>query len=501
MTINNENQPGFQILICLIKIWTPADPKKPMDVPDNVTLISEVEEIEIDESYSKLIGTASVRFPRGTVIRQTVTQYNQEEAATNAKLDADIGSNGVVEEVRTSTSSVATSSSFSVGQRIRIYLGYTTDPAIAELAKVSNSKKSIFNDNDTRKKYEAAYPQNDKKSSSSSATVEKYTDIAFDGYITKISVDTPIELQCENLASKLKEVTCPKVTIKSKATVLDFLGENSKYHLLNGTGLKLHSAAKTQRFDLGKVTLTPELTVADVLTEWSKYGIHCFISEENGNPVVVVGRSYFDNAKKDSIINATAQSSYATKILFDYHVADNGLTMTSSDKKFLAVEAEGLGADDKFFHLTLLKNPNYDASKKGSTKWRVVNVSALSKKAMKAGARPLNTAKDKVDMNNYTKIPYHSKKIPITQAELVEEAKKYYESYNMNGIDGSLTLFGDLHLHTATKVELVDDRYPGKNGYYLVDEVHTTFGTGGYRQNIKLPYCISRIKKENNDKK
>lgn len=485
-------------MICLIKIWTPKDKTKPMEVPDDAMLISEVENIEIDESYKKLIGTASVRFPRGTVIRKTITTYNEEEAAQNKQLDANISDSGIVEEVRTSTSSVATSSSFSVGQRIRIYLGYTTDPAIAELAKVSNSKKSIFNDSETLSKYEKAYSGSERKKSD--GTVEKYTDIAFDGYITKISVDTPIELQCENLGSALKQVTCPKVTIKSKSTVLDFLGDKAKYKLLKGTGLKLHSNAKTQRWDLGKITLTPDLTVADVLTEWSKFGIHCYITTENGEPVVAIGRSYFDNAKKDSILNSSSKSNSIPQILFNYHVANNGLSLNSTDKKFLAIEAEGVGKDDKFFHLTLLRNPKYDASKSGSDKWRVVNVSQLSKKAIKAGVKPLKKATDKVDMSLYTKIPYHSRKIPVTQDELLEEAKKYYESYNMNGIEGSLTLFGDLHLHTATEVELVDDRYPGKNGYYLVDEVHTTFGTGGYRQTIKLPYCIRRIKKDNNGK-
>lgn len=495
-----ENQPSFQILICLIKIWTPQDQKKPMEVPDDAMLISEVEEIEIDESYKQLIGTASVRFPRGTIIRKTITAYNEKEVAGNKKLDANVSASGVIEEVRASTSSVASSSSFSVGQRIRIYLGYTTNPAVAELAKTNNLRKSIFNDKDSRTKYEGAYPQR-QKVGTSSGNVERYTDIAFDGYITKISVDTPIELECENLGSALKQITCPKITINSKATVLDFLGDNAKYDLLKGTGLSLHSAAKTQKWDLGKIILRPELTVADVLTEWSKFGIHCFISEENGKPVVVVGRSYFDNAKKDSVIHANSQPSTPTKILFNYHVAKNGLSLTSTDKKYLAVEAEGVGKDDKFFHLTLLQNPKYDASKPGSDKWRVVNVSKLSKKAIKCGMKTIDTAKDRVSMDLYTKIPYHSRKIPVTQDELIEEAKKYYESYNMNGIDGSLTLFGDLHLHTATKVELVDDRYPGKNGYYLIDEVHTTFGTGGYRQDIKLPYCIKRIKQDTKNEK
>lgn len=453
-----------------------------MTVPDDAMLISECEEIEIEESYKKLIGTASVKFPRGTVIRKTVTVYNEEEAAANKTLTVGKDKAGVIKELR-STTSVASPDSFAVGQRIRIFLGYTEDPAIAALAKTSGTGKTVFNDKDTRENVYLA---------------EKNMHIMFDGYITKISVETPIELQCENLASALKEITCPKVTIKSKSTVNDFLSENGKYKLLKGTGLKLHPDAEAQKYDLGAVKLVPDLTVADVLTEWAKYGLHCFVRTDNdGNPTIAIGRSYFSNAKKDSIVNAADQPSTVPEILFNYHVATNNLTATSTNKKFLAIEAEGVGSDGKFFHLTLLKNPKYvEGESSTSDKWRVVNESKLSKKAMKLGIRPLSKAKDKVSMDLYEKRPYHSRKVPITRDELYEEAIKYYESYNMNGIEGSLTLFGDLHLHTAWKVHLNDTRYPGKNGYYLIDEVNTTFGTGGYRQTIKLPYCIQRDKTE-----
>lgn len=485
--IYNASQPSFQILICLIKIWTPKSVSDPMTVPSDAMLISEVEEIEIEESYKKLIGTASVRFPRGTVIRKTIDHYNEEEAAANKVLQANITDAGVLEEVRKETT-VASSKSFSIGQRIRIYLGYTTDPSIANLAKTSNTGKSIYNDTNTLNQYENAQ-----------YLAEKAMNIMFDGYITKISVDTPVELHCENLASSLKQITCPKVTIKSKSTVNDFLSDSGKFKLLKGTGISLHPDTESQQYDLGAVTLTPDLTVADVLTEWAKYGLHAFVTEYNGAPVIAIGRSYFSNAKKDSIINATTQPSQPVKILFDYHVASNDLSLTNTDKKYLAVEAEGLSSDDKFIHLTLLRNPKYDENSESSDKWRVVNETKLSKKAMKLGARPLSKSSDRVSMNLYTKIPYHSRKIPITKEELLEEAIKYFESYNMNGIEGTLTLFGDLHLKTATKVELVDNRYPGKNGYYLVEEVYTTFGNKGYRQRIKMPYCIKRIKTENNE--
>ena len=101
--------------------------------------------------------------------------------------------------------------------------------------------------------------------------------------------------------------------------------------------------------------------------------------------------------------------------------------------------------------------------------------------------------KTKVDLSTYTIVPYMSPNMRINSDKLVEETTQYFKSYNLNGITGSLTLFGDLALTTAVQVELKDDRNPSKNGVYLVDEVTTTFGTGGYRQKLTLP---SKIKGE-----
>ena len=49
------------------------------DVDGEIMRICEVEEVEIDESFKKLISTASVRFPRGTIIRKTITNQTNEE--------------------------------------------------------------------------------------------------------------------------------------------------------------------------------------------------------------------------------------------------------------------------------------------------------------------------------------------------------------------------------------------------------------------------------------
>ena len=484
---DTNKQPGFHILISLIEIWKPKDKKQPNgDVDGEIMRICEVEEVEIDESFKKLISTASVRFPRGTIIRKTITNQTNEEEEDFKKVSVQLSNSGVVEETRTSTS-VASPSTFSVGQRIKIYLGYTTDPQVAEMAKTGNTGKSIYNDTATYDDYLAQFKHTGSDS-------KKYMSLMFDGYITKVSLDTPIELECENLASFLRTITCPKVKLK-KCEVKDFLGEDGRYKFLKDTGLILHPDTASMDFDLGAVELSTDLTVADVLTEWSKYGLFCYVSDYNGTPAIQIGRAYFSNPGKDSILNATT-TPRPVQIQFDYHVANNGLGLTSSDKDFLAVGAKGIDSDDKFINITILRNPQFDSSKPESESnpaYRYVNETKLTKKAMKAGKRYLTDYhNDKVDMILYTKIAFVSKTIPIIMKKLAEEAIKYLEGYNMTGIEGSLTLFGDLYIRTAQQVELIDRRYPGKNGVYLVEEVNTTFGTDGFRQRITLPYCIKR---------
>lgn len=150
---DTNKQPGFHILISLIEIWTPKDKKKPNgDVSGDIMRICEVEDVQIEESFKKLIGTASVRFPRGTIVRKTITARTAEEEKDFQKISVQLSNSGVVEETRTETS-VASADTFKVGQRIKIYLGYTTDPKVAEMAKTGNTGKTIYNDNNTYNEY------------------------------------------------------------------------------------------------------------------------------------------------------------------------------------------------------------------------------------------------------------------------------------------------------------------------------------------------------------
>ena len=96
-------------------------------------------------------------------------------------------------------------------------------------------------------------------------------------------------------------------------------------------------------------------------------------------------------------------------------------------------------------------------------------------------------------MDSYTVVPYHSTKKNITSDALVEEAINYFKNYNLNGVKGSLLLFGDFGIRTGVQVEIDDPRNSSKNGVYLVEKVTTTFGVNGYFQDIEVPYKIQSV--------
>lgn len=469
------------MLACKILVWEPED-KNVIDVKDpaddKCIVLRECQSIEIAESYKKLIGTATVKFPRGTIIKRTLTKNDIEENGATTVYTERLA-DGTITEKRAGYST-AQPSDFKVGQRIRIYLGYY---------RVPKSGVAFKDKKDMQDKLDAA------------ATRGKPM---FDGYIVKCSVSTPIEIKCENLASNLKRKNCRKIITGNDATVNDFLKEGGKYDLLKGTGLRLHPDTAQCKINIGKVQLTEDQTIADLLTEWSKYKLYCFIRTEDGVPYLKVGRSYFSTKTAESIVN-NDQNVNGTLLQFDYHVAEDGLTLMHTDPKFLAVSAEGFKFETKSdgkqkevkYSITIRLNPEWTGTKDTEhKKFQLLNETKLSRKSLKLGAVPKSQTRDKVDLSQYTVIPYVSNNIGITEDQLIKEAEAYFEGYNMNGIEGTITVFGDYNLESGMKVELLDIRQPEKNGWYLIEEVNTKFGVNGYRQTLKLPYCIARPEKE-----
>nr|DAO58709.1 MAG TPA: tail protein [Caudoviricetes sp.] len=434
---------GLDILSCRITIGD-ADPSNPIVIRNGIEL-TEVQEIQITESYKKLIGTAKLTFPKGTVYKSTIIGSVTAEGVDASRLTTEIMQDGVLVEKRTGQAALD-ERTFKVGQRINIKLGY------------NGALKNMF-----------------------------------DGYITAYNSDSRFCLECENLAYKLKLKTAPKFETPVEGTkVNDVLGD--KYGLLKDTGFTLHS--QTRRFDIeiGKIKVTDNFTVADVLNSWSRYRVYCFLkydsASEDAMPTIAVGRPYSSSASQPQFPN---DDPAPFPIRFDHHVASNDLKVLRNDPRFLAVQAKALGTDEKFFEVTVRLNPDYDPSNPQSKEFQTVNATQISKKTHKLTGNTTAAGADtrtKVDLSSYTVVPYTSTNMRITSDKLVEEAIEYFRGYNLNGITGHLTIFGDHALAPACQVELIDERNPSKNGVYLVEEVTTTFGTGGYRQRLTLPYKI-----------
>lgn len=276
----------------------------------------------------------------------------------------------------------------------------------------------------------------------------------------------------------------------------DVLGD--KYGLLKDTGFAIHS--ETKRFDIqiGKVKITDNFTVADVLSEWSKYKVYCFLKYDENSPddmpTIAIGRPY--SSSKSQPVFPKDSEAKPFSIYFNYHAAEDGLKVVKTNPKFLAVTGKALGSDEKFFEVTIRMNPDYDPTVAGSKEFQTVNATQISKKTHKVTGNTTAEGaktKTKVDLSTYTIVPYMSPNMKIDSDKLVEETIEYFRNYNLNGITGSLTLFGDLALNTAVQVELIDERNPSKNGVYITEEVTTTFGVNGYRQKITIPYKIKSV--------
>lgn len=433
----------IDVLCCKITIGD-ADSGNPMVIKDPIVL-TEVEEVEIVETYKKLIGTAKITFPKGTVYQSTIVGNATIEGKDASRITTEIMQDGVVIEKRSSQQAM-NEVSFKVGQRVSIQLGY------------NGLLKNIF-----------------------------------EGYISAYNSASKFEIQCENMAYKLKLKQAPKFETQSSVSVNDVLGE--KYGLLKDTGFEIHS--ETKRFDIqiGKVKITDNFTVADVLSEWSKYKVYCFLKYDEDSPdnmpTIAIGRPY--SSSKSQPVFPKDSEAKPFPIYFNYHVAEDGLKVVKTNPKFLAVTGKALGSDEKFFEVTVRMNPDYDPTVAGSKEFQTVNATQISKKTHKVTGNTTAEGaktKTKVDLSTYTIVPYMSPNMKIDSDKLVEETIEYFRNYNLNGITGSLTLFGDLALNTAVQVELIDDRNPSKNGIYITEEVTTTFGVNGYRQKITIPYKI-----------
>ena len=512
------------ILVCRIKTWK-ASGTDWFSIPTDCLTIREVESIEITNSYDELISKAVLHFPRGTVVnkrRRTVVPIdagngdNSRISGTLSKYtqggdfldfyyqEKDVGKNPVKaykqlkdivsldgKQVQMGLTGMNASKDdrfllepddFRTENRIEIRLGY---------AYSEEEFEEMMRDNSIN-------PPN--------------MEMVFTGFITKCSASTPLEVECENMAHVLTNINVPDIIEKGACTLKDFLDPKGKYRLLNNTGIDLDLGKENFTIEVANFEISSQLTVADVLHQWQECGIMCFMKNysDTGRSALRVGKNFYVDGgmgglpiDKKTYITYNPSNVYNV-IQFDWDVAEDRLELMNTDKRYLAVKATGRTKEGKWFGFTLRRttNGNGDFESTGNDSWQIVNEKReMPKKAHKKkdgtlGKQPKGMRivhMNKVRTQDLNIIPY-IRILPCDRETLLKEAKEYWRKYVPNGVSGSIVIFGDLQIEPADIIALIDPRQPNKNGWYMVKDVNITFGTNGYRKELKLPYKVASFK-------
>lgn len=294
-------------------------------------------------------------------------------------------------------------------------------------------------------------------------TIEKpeniETNICFDGYISNINPKMPIELECEDRMWQLKQIKVPnKVYSNKEYSVQSMLQEmlNSNKETLDislVTGSLIGQKIET---NIGDEFRTQDDTIGSVLSRLRK--------EANLN-------SYFRNvARGDGTYKSELRCSGIV-----YYPSDREKkvfvfqkNIISDDLEYKKIEDIKIGA--KCYSINKVELT--DTNKNGTNKTK---------------QKRLETFVGDKDGEIRTLYFWDIK----TEAELKELGERELRKFFYTGFSGKFETFGLPKVKHGDEVVIEDTVLPERNGSYLVKGVRTTFGQGGFRQEIELHLKLS----------
>lgn len=190
----------------------------------------------------------------------------------------------------------------------------------------------------------------------------------------------------------------------------------------------------TMDVQLGKFMIENNATGVQVFEELKKtYGISSFI--RGGE--LFVGMSYNSD---------TANYSKEKEFIFQQQVIDDSLEYQNKDERKVKIHAVSIDKNNK-----KMEYSTGDADG------------------------------EKVDIFGYD----------LSSGDLKKLAEEALNKHRVDTLEGDFTTFGNPLVRHGDKAKLNDLKYPERNGVYIVKQVSTTFGTGGYRQRISLGKKLS----------
>ena len=483
--VRGHEDDQLAIMFCEIKIWGAT--KEDWWTPKNYIRLTEVESIDIQKSYKKIIQKATVKFPRGTVVGQRINDTGEDETVTT-------GNQTNAEEETSLIQSTNYGEVLVPGSAIPTINAYRKEDGIIIVSKNGEQElKSKMIAAGDRIEIRLAYAYSeDEYDLYKNGKVQGH--LEFSGFISKCSVSTPLTLQCEDMMSILKTFSCPKNVAKKNYTVNDYLCDDGIFKLLKGTGLRIDNDTKAIKINVGKVNMSNDLVVADILDEWSKCGLYAYMNEDENYQTIKIGRVYtsgFTYGKDGNVVKAKGGVNI---IQFDWDVASDSLDVVERNKRYLAINCTGMKANGSYIKFTIRKDKddNWDVINERDNIGARTGRKSSDKTASTKGVRLQHPPK--IDLSSYNEVTYISPTNPVTKEKLLNEGKAYYDKFNPNGVSGKLTIFGDRYIKPTDTVGLLDPRHPERNGFYFVSEVNTKFSvSGGFRRELSLPYRLAKF--------
>lgn len=300
--------------------------------------------------------------------------------------------------------------------------------------------------------------------------------LEFEGYITGVEPRTPLKLICQDRSWKLKKnhllfSTKPNVTLKEVAD-----------KLIEGTGVEIHPLTWEQEVVFGKLYVR-NISTAKLLDEWRDMGLVSYMLDGK----LVIGRSYFNDSTN---YNTSVRGGYTPPTFnTETNIIDDELSIMQVEDEQIAIKGVSMYTNNTSLGITMVTDPKDPA--------KLIVAEEVGdhkdKKAVKSSQESWAAKMEKqgIFLENYTLKTQHE--FNLNREQLIEAIKASFPKYMRSGMDGSFTTFGDHSLKPATSIYLLDPKNHDKNGEYLIKTITKSFGSGGIRQTVEIPYKIRNL--------
>ena len=323
--------------------------------------------------------------------------------------------------------------------------------------------------------------------------------LMFHGYVSEASTQSPFTVKLEDAMWLLKQKTVNAVYKpkegQTQVSLADFI-----YDLLDDTDVELSDYIDPTQIFFGKEVRFRQTTVARVMSDIRERGLSVFV--EKGK--LIIGRTAFDSTLTPHITSGSEEDYEPPLINIEWHVPKDGssLRFNTLEKKTKMVTVQRFVSNTRSIQLNVVLDPNEvddvfvavaindsvnedtSVNQGELTKWLIdtygvtVDTNGYSQKT--ATMDPIKGVGRKFDSKT------QDSDFKELIAEMFEYGKSKFFQFYDTGLGGTVTIFGDYGLQTAQSVELFDAHTPEINGEYLITDIKTDWGFGGYRQTLKV---------------